>query len=239
MSPAFDVGSCSEKGLRDYQQDAVGHRVDGGGLVAAVADGVGSHEGSDKSAQAAVATVLRVAVLEASASSATELGHVARAAVAEAASEVVRDQVARHYNGSTTLTMVLLAASGVAVVAHVGDSRVYLLRAGRLTQLTQDHRIHRHVLVRYLGAFGLGDDAEPDVLATTVLPGDVFLLSTDGVHDTLSHAQLAAVLEDAASAQVAAEALVHAALASGSRDNCTALVARVAGDAPETVRGAA
>ncbi|MHA7631658.1 PP2C family protein-serine/threonine phosphatase [Corallococcus sp. M7] len=124
-----------------------------------------------------------------------------------------------------------------AAVAHVGDSSVYRLRAGHLEQLTEDHRDSRHVLTRCLGSYRT--DYTLDMLETDVQLGDVWRLSTDGVHESLTPEQLASVLADGADAQVAAQALVESALAAGSRDNCTALVVRVPGDAPETVRGAA
>ncbi|NNB91976.1 hypothetical protein HJC10_40830 [Corallococcus exiguus] len=58
MSRAFDAASCTEQGRRDYQQDAAGHTQGPAGLVAAVADCLGSYEGRDKAAQVAARTAL-------------------------------------------------------------------------------------------------------------------------------------------------------------------------------------
>ncbi|RKH93653.1 PP2C family serine/threonine-protein phosphatase [Corallococcus sp. AB038B] len=237
MSRPFDVGSCSEQGRRDYQQDSAGHTQGPAGLVAAVADGLGSYEGSDKAAQVAVRTVLGYPYLSEAAAFDGSLKRGLESAVAYAHRDVQHEQRVGRHSGLTTLAL-LVVAGGRAAVAHVGDSRVYRLRAGTLEQLTEDHRDSRHVLTRCLGS-RRGTDCTPDVLETDVQPGDVWLLSTDGVHDSLTPEQLAAVLTDGADAQVAAQALVESALAAGSRDNCTALVVRVPGDAPETVRGAA
>ncbi|WP_223644289.1 PP2C family serine/threonine-protein phosphatase [Corallococcus sp. EGB] len=237
MSRTYDVGSSSEQGRRDYQQDAVAHTQGPAGLVAAVADGLGSYEGSDKAAQAAVRTVLGHAYLEQVAVVGGSLKRGLESAVAQAHRDVRHEQRASGHSGLTTLALLVLAG-GRAAVAHVGDSRVYRLRAEKLEQLTEDHRDSRHVLTRCLGSFR-GVDYTPDVLETDVRPGDVWLLSTDGVHEMLTPEQLAAVLTDGADAQVAARALVESALAAGSRDNCTALVVRVPGEAPETKRGAA
>ncbi|WP_223643915.1 PP2C family serine/threonine-protein phosphatase [Corallococcus sp. EGB] len=236
MSRAFDVGSSSEQGRRDYQQDAVGHTRGPAGLIAAVADGLGSYEGSDKAAQAAVRSVLGHAYLDQVAVVGGSLKRGLESSVRCAHRDVHHEQRVGGHSGLTTLALLVLVGKRAAV-AHVGDSRVYRLRAGKLEQLTEDHRDSRHVLTRCLGSSR--SDCTPDVLETDVQPGDVWLLSTDGVHETLTPEQLAAVLTDGADAQVAARALVESALAAGSRDNCTALVVRVPEDDSETVRGAA
>ncbi|WP_158629193.1 PP2C family serine/threonine-protein phosphatase [Corallococcus sp. AB030] len=236
MSRAYDVGASSEQGRRDYQQDAVGRTQGPAGLIAAVADGLGSYEGSDKAAQAAVRSVLGHAYLREADASDGSLKLGMESAVAHAHRDVRREQLVGQHTGLTTLAL-LVVAGARAAVAHVGDSRVYRLRAGKLEQLTEDHRDSRHVLTRCLGS--VRSDCTPDVLETDARPGDVWLLSTDGVHESLTLEQLASVLADGADAQVAAQALVESALAAGSRDNCTALVVRVPGDVPETVRGAA
>ncbi|CAM3639635.1 serine/threonine-protein phosphatase [Corallococcus sp. ZKHCc1 1396] len=235
MSSPFEIGCHSEQGRRDYQQDAAGGECVEGALVAAVADGLGHYPGSDRAAQMAVRTVLHHAFLSPAALS---LRAGMEAVVEEAHQEVLREQRSIGLRGLTTLA--LLKVEGTrAVVVHVGDSRVYRRRAGQLEQLTKDHKDSRHVLNRCLGNPRVGKNYTPDVLETDLQPGDVYLLSTDGVHESLSPAQLRAVLEDGASAQVAAEALVHSALASGSRDNCTAVVVRAPGAADALLRGAA
>ena len=237
MSRSLYAGWDSKQGRRDYQQDAVGFCEGPAGWLGVVADGVGSYEGSDR------ASVLAVESAIASTAPALvdggDLRLYAATAVEDTHRNIRREMDALGKPGATTLALVLVAGAR-AVVAHVGDSRVYRLRAGKLEQLTEDHRASRHVLTRSLGSErATADDCTPDVLETDVQPGDVWLLSTDGVHETLTPEQLAAVLTDGADARVAAQALVESALAAGSRDNCTALVVRVPGDAPETVRGAA
>jgi serine/threonine protein phosphatase PrpC len=237
MSRSFDAGACSEQGPREYQQDAIGHTQGPAGLVAAVADGLGSYEGSDKAADAAVRSVLGHQFLANAASAPGSLQRFMEAVVGDAHRAVLQEQLVGQHEGLTTLAMLLVTGDRVAV-AHVGDSRVYRLRAGHLEQFTEDHSSGRHRVTRCLGSRH-GTDFTPDVLETDLRPGDVYLLSTDGVHESLTDDQLASVLADGADAQVAAQALVHAALAAGSRDNCTALVVRCPGDAPETLRGVA
>ncbi|MDO8776712.1 MAG: bifunctional protein-serine/threonine kinase/phosphatase [Burkholderiaceae bacterium] len=142
--------------------------------------------------------------------------------------------------GLTTLTGLVLRGQSYTL-AHVGDSRCYLLREGRLTQLSHDHIVNhpdfKHQLLRSVGA---EDHLVVDYSQGEVMVGDLFILLSDGVHGVLSDTRMQALLEkvDDSSEDVSqtrnesiskslAENLVNAALKAGSRDNVTALVAKV------------
>ncbi|MCB4366288.1 bifunctional protein-serine/threonine kinase/phosphatase [Hydrogenophaga taeniospiralis] len=134
--------------------------------------------------------------------------------------------------GLTTLTALVLRGQSYTV-AHVGDSRCYLLREGQTLLLTHDHVVNhpdmRHQLLR---AVGLEDHLVVDYLQGDLQVGDTFVMLTDGVHGKLSErriAECAAPAGQAAGAQPAAERLVAEALAAGSDDNVTAMVVRVRG----------
>ena len=137
--------------------------------------------------------------------------------------------------GLTTLTAVVLRGQSYAL-AHVGDTRAYLLRDGQLSQLTTDHVVDhpdlRHQLLRCVGA---EDNVVVDYLQGDLLVGDVFLLMSDGVHHVLSNKRIwamAAFLESSdggIDAQGLCRQLVDAALEAGTQDNATALVVRVQG----------
>lgn len=135
-------------------------------------------------------------------------------------------------------TVALLRIVGdQAIIGHVGDSRVYRLRAGAFAQLTIDHSLvsemvaagmapdanfaWRHVITRALGM----PNAEPDVQTTRIEPGDVYLVCSDGLYEPLGEPAMAARLEVAA--ETACHELVDAAYAAGSRDNISAIVVRV------------
>src|SRR5690606_24442248 len=109
----------------------------------------------------------------------------------------------------------------------VGDTRAWLLRGGECIQLTQDHVMggaeFRNGLTR---ALGLEDAVRLDFVEGDVQIGDVFVLTSDGVHGSLSERRLRQLAQEG-SAQAAADALVAAALGTGSQDNATALVLRV------------
>ncbi|RQX03294.1 PP2C family protein-serine/threonine phosphatase, partial [Micromonospora globispora] len=142
-----------------------------------------------------------------------------------------------------TLTALLVEPDGdLAWIVQLGDSRAYRLRDGLLELLTVDHTaawlgvLHgwyvadspaaaraRYHLTRYVGH---PDQPEPDLIAVTPRPGDVYLLCTDGIADQVDYDRLRTALADGGPTE-AAQALLAASLAAGGRDNATAVVARV------------
>lgn len=144
----------------------------------------------------------------------------------------------------TTLTVAAALGSDL-LVGHVGDSRAYLLHGSTLRQLTTDHtlaqalidagvadpddpasRSMRHVLTAAVGS--LGQEVEPQVQRFKLERGDQLLLCTDGLTETIADSTIAHVLQEAASAQSACQALVDLALAGGGTDNVTVVLARFA-----------
>jgi protein phosphatase len=141
-------------------------------------------------------------------------------------------------------TMTVAVISGVdLIVVHLGDSRAYLLRDGRLRQLTRDHTVAqsmvdegtlspgeaathrlRHVLTGALGA-GAGR-SEPQVQHMRLADGDQILLCTDGLTEMVDDAAIRAVLCSSASANESCQKLVAQALQNGGKDNVTVVVAR-------------
>ena len=167
-----------------------------------------------------------------------------RSAVAAANSAVFsRAGSDRRLEGMGTTLVMLALTDNRAMIAHVGDSRCYLLRGGRLQRLTADHSLVeeqvrlgqitrrqaersalQHVITR---AIGTAADVMPDVLATDALPGDIFLLASDGLTKELKEEEVAALLGRSASEQSLAQGLVQAANLAGGRDNITCIVVRV------------
>ncbi len=143
--------------------------------------------------------------------------------------------------GFGTTLSALVIRGGNGFVAHVGDSRIYLLRAGSLTQLTTDDTLvqemveegemteeeartsrYRHILTQALG----GGYEKVACFAIDVRPGDLFLLSTDGLHDLVPHRVIREILLSHPLPMVC-DLLVEAALARGGRDNVTVIVVQV------------
>ena len=136
-------------------------------------------------------------------------------------------------------TIVLLRVCGdKAVIGHLGDSRIYRLRAGELQQLTCDHSLYEHLraggvelppLAEFVHgnvitrALGPHEDERPELSLIDIAAGDRFLLCTDGLCGALDDEELTALLAEG-SAEEASAALIEVAFENGSRDNITALV---------------
>jgi PPM family protein phosphatase len=159
-----------------------------------------------------------------------------------AADQAIRERREGRLASMGSTVAAILVVAGSAVVGHVGDSRVYLARAGALRRLTRDHSFYeqllaqgardlppperfpyQHVITRALGMPGLN---RPELRVEPIAPGDVLLLCSDGLSGALDEAALAAGL-GAPSAAEACRALVEAAFRAGSRDNITAVVVRL------------
>ncbi len=130
--------------------------------------------------------------------------------------------------GLTTLTALVMRGQ-TYTLAHVGDSRAYLLRAGKTTQLTHDHVVNhpdfKHQLLRSVGA---EDHVVVDYMQGDLQVGDVFVLLTDGVYGSLSDRKIAE-FGNQPDAQDASLQMVQVALGNGATDNTTAMVVRVQG----------
>jgi len=146
------------------------------------------------------------------------------------------------YTGMGTTVAAVYLREGVAVFAHAGDSRVYLLHKGHITQLTRDdswvaaamngmsddaHELEqhpmRHVLTKVVG---LRPELQPSVAECPFVTGDVMLLCSDGVHGAVSEQKLGQLLTSRNPVAAVAESVLREALAHGATDNVTAVVIR-------------
>jgi len=156
-----------------------------------------------------------------------------------------------HHGMGTTLAAMVVLENNTLVVAHVGDSRVYMWHEGSLSRLSKDHsyvqelvdegivsieeaRTHprRNIVTRALGI-----DAEVDIEANTfpVTVGAWYVLCSDGLVDEISDADIAKVLDRCTTPHEASQALVDAANAAGGRDNITVIVVSTAAPHAEVV----
>jgi serine/threonine protein phosphatase PrpC len=230
----------SEQGpVRSQNQDAC--LVDTGGRLFAVADGIGGHRAGD------VAAGLAVEHLGAALGRARRRGRSERDALAAALVELHELVLARasadpDLAGMGTTIVVASSPSGRTVhLAHVGDSRAYLLAAGAgLRLLTSDHSAANllagwgaisaeeaasHPFAHHLTrAIGLAGSEGASTATITMAAGDRLLLCSDGLTGTLDDERIEALLAAAAGPEAACDALVDAAIAAGASDNVTALV---------------
>ena len=219
--------------LRKQNEDAAW--FDESRAVFAVADGMGGHLAGEVASRMAIEAVQRMA---------RENERPGIAALREAvacAHETILAHAQDHIEcaGMGTTLSVLWLGENYAYIAHVGDSRIYRLREGSLTQITQDHslveelvraglitreqaRTHPrcNIITRALGTHG---ENEPDLLVTDVQDGDVFLLCTDGLTGMVPDDEIERTLRDCG-IEAAADRLLALALDAGGRDNVTLIL---------------
>ena len=216
----MEVASRTEVGyVRRRNEDSL--LVDESTGVLAVADGLGGHPCGDLASQTAVAS-LRDAVAGGPPegtddaewlSSALSLAH--QAVFAEAGDDPDRA-------GMATTVVVAAVRDGHATLAHVGDSRAYLLTEGVLRPLTRDHGLGGYITQ----ALGLDRSMVPDIAHVDLAAGDRLLLCTDGLTNMVDDKGIAMLLGKG-DATEAADALVETALANGGIDNVTVIVINV------------
>lgn len=205
------------------------------GVLAAVADGVGGQQAGREAAEYTVRGLLADYYATPDTWSVPKsLGTVLQA---QNRWLLAQGAARRELAGmATTLSALVLRGSRYYSV-HVGDSRLYLWRAGRLTRLSCDHVWElpdmQHVLKR---AIGLDGGLQLDHGDGDLQPGDVFLLASDGVWHGLGDARIAQLLHQHPEPQSAATALAQGAIVHGAQDNCTALVVRVDAVPPASLR---
>lgn len=246
-------GACSHLGLRRRRNEDAFLAAPDRGLFA-VADGMGGHPAGDVASRTAIETLAESVARQAPdtarahgapADDATTDGDGAllSAAFARANAALLEYALARpDHNGLGTTLTALLIRGRHAVIGHIGDSRLYLVRDDECRQLTTDHtwverevaqgrltrtgaRHHPHsaVLLRVLG----GADANIDLQDIELNVGDRLVLCTDGVSNPLTPPDLAAIVRQPTAAADVARQLCEAADARGGHDNSTAVVVDV------------
>jgi len=227
---------------RTTNQDAVGYRVKNTFGVFVVADGMGGHRTGELASRMAVKNIVDV-VREEEPSPSLLLD-----AFEEANDAIYIAGQRPESRGMGTTATALALNLPYAIIAHVGDSRAYLLRDGVLTQLTQDHswvaerlrqglltpaeaRNHRwrNVITNALGSF---PEARADLIGLKVQPGDRFLLCSDGLSGVLEDSVLQEILEELPPGK-AVERLVKLANEWGGPDNISAIVVVINNIPPE------
>jgi protein phosphatase len=247
--PAVTFATLSDEGTeRGGNEDACGTHVEGPlHVLVTVADGVGGEEGGEIASRTAVDVTLRAyGESPPTWSPAKRLYRAVQQANIEIHDRALVVTELRRM--ATTLTAIVVDG-GMAYAAHVGDSRLYLLRGGALVQKTKDHTVagarrrvglisaaaakahpERSTLTRSLGRELI---AAVDRLAFPVADGDTLLVCSDGLYNVLDEAELlAGAAED--DAETACRTLIERANATGTPDNVTAAIVKVRGPLAET-----
>lgn len=232
MPLTVSTGYASLTGRRERNEDYIGlvaadgAELDTKGMLLAVADGVSGSAGGREAAEYTVRGLLA----DYYATPDTWSVPLALDRVLNANNRwlIAQGTAHRELAGMATTLSALVLRGARYYTAHIGDSRIYLLRSGQFARLTNDHVWDRpdmrHVLSR---AIGLDAHLVMDYAEDHLQAGDAFVLVSDGVWEPLGDRAMRELLARHDDCEAAAEALVEAALAQGGQDNASALVVRV------------
>ncbi|MHB8246167.1 MAG: PP2C family protein-serine/threonine phosphatase [Acidimicrobiales bacterium] len=232
----LDWGAASETGrVRRNNEDSFVAQLP----VFAIADGMGGHAAGDVASAMVIDELRRLAV-----QGPRSVGDISNAIAAANSAVVSRSRTTGSMRGmgTTLVGMVLIAAedTGEWVGFNVGDSRLYRFSDGALEQVSRDHSEVQELLdagsitreeartssVRNVVTRGLGAEMQPQVDYWLIrpVPGDRFLMCSDGLTDELVDQEIATVLIEATGAAAVAHQLVERALAAGGHDNVSVIV---------------
>jgi serine/threonine protein phosphatase PrpC len=238
--------------VRGNNEDAVGQDERVG--LAILADGMGGHKAGEVASAMAVGTILNelpIALDQLEPGSMDiETGYTKDSILLQQAIEkanlAIHETAVRcpAYEGMGTTVVVAAFYNGYVSVAHVGDSRLYRLRADELIQITTDHSVAHELIAKgyfqtleEVAAAGmknaitrsLGTDpaVQVDIVEDSILPGDIYLLCSDGLTDMVTDAEIQTIVENhGENLHLAVEQLINAAKQNGGRDNVSVVLVR-------------
>lgn len=227
----ISLAQSSDKGIKQRNEDFYGAYLPDDsllstkGIAIAIADGMGSCENAQEASEHCVKGFLNDYFSTPETWSVKSSG----AKVLTALNNWLLSKGDQdHKHGMVTTFTAAVLKSTTAHIFHIGDSRLYRYRDGDLEQLTHDHRVWISDNKNYLSrAMGIDFHLDIDYKTVDIQAGDVYLMSTDGVHDYLSEQQLKLHLEADSSLEVTADKIVMHALDAESHDNVTCQLFRI------------
>ena len=223
------VGQATDAGLKSQNEDCIGMRIPNQpaltlkGVVSVIADGVSAAEAGKEASETCVRNFISDFYGTPDAWSVKTAGQKILLALNRWL--VGQSQVKGHIS---TLSA-LIIKSQQAYIFHVGDTRIYRLRGKHFEQLTNDHSTYVNKDTAYLSrAMGMDSRLEVDYSQVEVVVGDLFFLSTDGIHDYLNDKTMQATLTASSNDfEATSLALIKMALDAGSSDNLSCQIIRV------------
>jgi protein phosphatase len=246
------IGKTNVGMRRRNNQDSI--FIDPGGAVFILADGMGGHLGGEEASRIATRVISRTMLNPKSLGSvkpedkefvdslSNDAAKITKISIFEADREIVQVSLERaDLRGMGSTIETLFIQDNMATIGHVGDSRVYLMRDGKLELVTEDHSIlneemkkrpmsdeeianfpFKNRITRALGHLG---DKHVDIIQKELKPGDVFLLCSDGLTDVAEDWEIEeALLEAAGDIEKASAHLVEMALEGGGPDNVSVIL---------------
>jgi protein phosphatase len=253
LSQALEIAACTDPGMvRSHNEDSVASDSVNGVVV--LADGMGGYNAGEVASGMAT-TVITTELQQLFAkvrpydidpeSNKTFAARLVREQVLKANTSIYQAaQSQPQYSGMGTTLVVCLFYDNKVLVAHLGDSRLYLMRDGKFRQVTRDHSLlqeqidsglitaeqaknaqHKNLVTK---ALGIDPSVEPEVNEYDARPGDIYLLCSDGLCDMVSDEDISMTLQAlGGNLKLAAEQLVQMANDNGGRDNVSVILVRV------------
>ncbi len=208
-----------------------------------VADGMGGHVGGGRASELAVSAIQQLVTENIQEIKPDQAPQLLADALRAASKRIYEEtKICPELKGMGTTATALMIYKEEAIVAHVGDSRIYLVRAGEIQQLSEDHSLvqeqyraglisaeqarnsrFRNIITR---SIGFEDDVDVDMMVLKAEPGDVFLLCTDGLTTLVEDKEISEIIVKN-SCETAGQKLVDLANFRGGNDNITVLLVYV------------
>ncbi len=229
------LAQSSDKGVKQQNEDFYGaylpedSTLDSKGIACAIADGMGSCANAREASEHCVKSFLSDYFSTPETWSVKSSGAKVLTAINN---WLLSNGDKDHSNGMVTTFSALVLKSTTAHIFHIGDSRIYRYRptdnSGDFEQLTTDHRVWISNEKNYLSrAMGIDLHLDIDYKTLAIQTDDIFIMTTDGVHDYLSDAQLKQHMQSSASLEVIADKIIQHALDEKSHDNVTCQLVRI------------
>ncbi len=258
LTQALEIVSSTDPGMvRSHNEDSVASDAANGLVV--LADGMGGYNAGEVAS--GMATTVIITEMQQMLAN-VQPHQVDQKTNKEIATQLVHEQVLKantsiyqaaqsqpQYAGMGTTLIVCLFFDNRVLVAHIGDSRVYMLRAGEFKQVTRDHSLlqeqidsglitpeqakhaqHKNLVTR---ALGIDPGVEPEIHEYPVKPGDIYLLCSDGLCDMVEDEDIGMTLQAlGGNLTLCAQQLVQMANDNGGRDNVSVILVRVLREYP-------
>ena len=258
LTQVLEIASCTDPGMvRSHNEDSIAADPANGLVV--LADGMGGYNAGEVAS--GMATTVIITEMQQALAGMRPYDIDSRTNQ-EVAARLVREQVLKantsifqaaqsqpQYAGMGTTLVTCLFYDNRVLVAHLGDSRLYLLRDARFRQVTRDHSLlqeqidsglltpdqaknaqHKNLVTR---ALGIDPSVEPEIHEYPVRPGDIYLLCSDGLCDMVEDEDIGMTLTAlGGNLKMAAQHLVQMANDNGGRDNVSVILVRVLRDYP-------
>lgn len=230
------IGQHSEAGRKPSNQDFHGALVPEGsalalkGISLAISDGISSSDVSHIAAETSIKSFLADYYCTSDAWTAKTAGHrVISATNSWLSAQTQRNHLQEDMNRGFVCTFSAMVLKGrSAHIFHIGDSRIFRVVSGSLEQLTSDHRTVLSSTESYLArALGLSTEVEIEYRELNLRPGDIFVMTTDGVHDYVSARDIARLASLSDDLDGTARSIVENALENGSDDNLTIQIVQI------------